>query len=92
MVDVEEVYVRDLYKKHNREEIFEGFYSVGKKIYHDNGEVVNEGFGLYREELKIFRARIMAVLIDDLPVDNKESNNNNNNNIIRMYSRQTKLL
>ncbi|HYF99159.1 MAG TPA: hypothetical protein VD815_03620 [Candidatus Saccharimonadales bacterium] len=66
MVDIEEVYVRDLYKKHNGKQIFKGFYSVGKKIYQDDGEVVNEGFGLDKEALEVLRAKIKAIMIDDL--------------------------
>ena len=67
MVDVEEVYVRDLYKKHKGKELSKGFYTVGKKIYQADGEVVNESIALDREALEILRARIMAILIDDLP-------------------------
>ena len=48
MVDIEEVYVRDLFKKHNSNELYKGFYSIGKKIYQDNGEVFNEAFALDR--------------------------------------------
>ncbi len=40
MVDEEEVYVRDLYKKHNGKELYKGFYTVGKRTYQDDGEVV----------------------------------------------------
>jgi hypothetical protein len=47
MVDMEEVYVRDLHKKHKGKEL-KGFYSIGKKIYQDDGEIVNEGFVLDR--------------------------------------------
>ena len=66
MVDVEEVYVRDLYKEHKGKERYKGFYSIGKKIYQDDGEIINEGFGLDREALEVLRARIMAILVDDL--------------------------
>ena len=66
MVDVEEVYVRDLYKEHKGNELYKGFYSIGKKIHQDDGEIINEGFGLDREALEVLRARIMAILIDDL--------------------------
>jgi hypothetical protein len=68
MVDIEEVYVRDLYKKHNGRELYKEFYSIVKKIYQDNGEVVNEGFALDKEALKVLRAKIMAILIEDLPI------------------------
>lgn len=68
MVDIEEVYVRDLYEKHKGKELYKGFYSIGKKIYQDDGEVVNEGFALDKEALEVLRAKIMAILIDDLPI------------------------
>lgn len=68
MVDTEEVYVRDLYKKHKGKELYKGFYSIGKKIYQDDGEVINKGFALDKEALEILRAKIMAILIDDLPI------------------------
>ncbi len=68
MVDIKEVYVRDLYKKHKGKELYKGFYSIGKKIYQDDGEIVNEGFALDREALEVLRAKIMVILIDDLPV------------------------
>ncbi|HYG00081.1 MAG TPA: hypothetical protein VD815_08305 [Candidatus Saccharimonadales bacterium] len=45
MVVVKEVYVKDLYKKHESKEL-KGFYSIGKKTDQDDGEVVNEGFVL----------------------------------------------
>ena len=44
MVDTEEVYVRNLFKKHNGREFYKGFYSAGKKIYQEDGEVVNVDF------------------------------------------------
>lgn len=72
MVDIEEVYVRDLYKKHNGKGIFKGFYSIGKKIHQDDGEVVNEGFALDREALEVLRPKIMAILIDELPIKEKK--------------------
>lgn len=86
MVDIEEVYVWDLYKKHQGKEHYKGFYYIEKKIYQDDGEVVNEGFALDREALEVLRAKIMAILIDELPVNNKTDS--------RLYpnkSKQTKL-
>jgi hypothetical protein len=62
------VYVRDLYKSIGLKNPIEGFYSLDKKIYQDDGEVVNEGFGLDREALEILRTKIRAILIDDLPI------------------------
>ncbi len=32
MVDNEEIYVRDLYEKHNKREEYKGLYSVDKKV------------------------------------------------------------
>jgi hypothetical protein len=77
VVDIEEVYVRDLYKKHKGNELYKGFYSIGKKIYQDDGEVVNEGFALDKEALEILRAKIMAILIDDLPIKKKKTKRKN---------------
>ena len=55
MVDIEEVYVRDLYKKHKGSELYKGFYSIGKKIYQDDGEVINKGFALEKQfDFEIF--------------------------------------
>ncbi len=68
MADIEEVYVRDLYKSIGLKNPIGGFYSLDKKIYQDDGEVVNEGFGLDREALEILRTKIRAILIDDLPI------------------------
>ncbi len=68
MADIEEVYVRDLYKSIGLKNPIGGFYFLDKKIYQDDGEVVNEGFGLDREALEILRTKIRAILIDDLPI------------------------
>jgi hypothetical protein len=57
-----------IYTKSTRAKNSKGFYSIGKKIYQDDGEIVNEGFALDREALEVLRAKIMAILIDDLPV------------------------
>ena len=74
MTDIEEVYIKDLYKKHKGKELYKGFYSIGKKIYQDDGEIVNEGFALDKEALEILRAKIMAILIEDLPIKENKSN------------------
>ena len=66
MASIEEVYVRDLYKKHNGKDIYKGFFTIGKKVYQEDGEVVNESIALDREALEILRARIMAILIDEI--------------------------
>jgi hypothetical protein len=67
MVDIEEIYIRDLYEKHNKREEYKGLYSVGKKVYRDDGEIDNDGFALDKENLEMLRAKIMAILIDELP-------------------------
>jgi hypothetical protein len=67
------VYVSDLYKKHKVKELYEGFYSIGKKIYQDDGKIVNEGFALDKEALEVLRAKIMAILIEDLPIKENKS-------------------
>ncbi|HEU5119706.1 MAG TPA: hypothetical protein VFT71_01860 [Candidatus Nitrosocosmicus sp.] len=72
-MDTEKVYVRDLYKKHKGKELYREFYSIGKKIYQDDGEIVNEGFALDKDGLEILRAKIMATLIEDLPVKENKS-------------------
>ena len=86
MADIEEVSVHDLYKKHNGKEIFKGFYTIEKKIYQDDGEVVSEGFGLDRAALEVLRAKIMATFINEYPTKDKESDNKR-----PKESRQTKL-
>jgi hypothetical protein len=65
-LDIEEVFVTDLYKKHERKEIFKGFYTVGKLTYQDDGEVVSKSIVLDKETLEILRAKIMAILIDEI--------------------------
>ncbi len=66
MVDIEEVYVRDLYEKHNKRKEYKGLYSIGKKVYRDNGEIDNEGFAIDKENLLVLKARIDAILIDEI--------------------------
>ena len=65
MTDLEEVYIRDLFKKHKGRPEYKGLYSLGKKIYQDNGEIYNEGFALDEENLRILKARIEAIFIDE---------------------------
>lgn len=71
MVDKEEVFVTDLYKKHKGKELFKGFYTVGKRIYRDDGQIVSKSIALDRETLEILRAKIMAIFIDELPPKKK---------------------
>lgn len=54
-------------KKHKGKEQYKDLYSIGKKVYQDNGEILNEGLVLDREVLEVSRAKIMAILIDEIP-------------------------
>ena len=42
MVEIEEVLVTDLYEKYKGKELYKGFYTVGKRIYQDDGEIVTK--------------------------------------------------
>ncbi len=75
MADIEEIYVRDLYEKHNKREEYRGLYSIGKKIYRNDGEINKEGFALDKENLLILKARIDAILIDETKPGTIISNN-----------------
>jgi hypothetical protein len=66
VADIEEVYVRNLFKKYKGRPEYTGLYSIGKKIYQDNGEIYNEGFAIDEENLRILKARIEAIFIDDI--------------------------
>jgi hypothetical protein len=54
-------------KKHKGKEQYKGLYSIGKKVYQDNGTLLNEGIALDREALEVLRAKIMAILIHEIP-------------------------
>ena len=71
VVDIEEIYVRDLSEKHNGRPEYKGLYSIGKKIHQDNGEIYNEGFAIDEENLRILKARLEAMFIDELPKNSK---------------------
>jgi hypothetical protein len=53
-------------------------YSVAKHVYMDNGEVDTTGFAIDKENLRILRAKIDAVLIDE---NNKQPNRYKTQNI-----------
>ncbi|ALI35362.1 MAG TPA: hypothetical protein VMS35_08330 [Nitrososphaeraceae archaeon] len=72
MVDKVEVTVTDLSKKHNGKHGYENMYSVAKHVYMDNGEVDTVGFAIDKENLKILRAKIDAMLIGDYKSSKKE--------------------
>ena len=38
------MYIKDLYKINDGTELYNGFYSMGKKVYHDDGDLINQGF------------------------------------------------
>ena len=84
MVDKVEVTVTDLEKKHPGKSGYEGMYSIAKHIYQDDGEIVSDGFAIDKENLLILRAKIRAILIDELPKNSKINSDSNK-------SRQTKL-
>jgi hypothetical protein len=43
----------EIYLKNTRVTNYKGFYSIGKKTHQDDGQVINEGFGLDREALEV---------------------------------------
>ena len=47
-------------------------YSVTKHVYMDNGEKDTTGFAIDKENLKILRAKIEAMLIDDDKLNKKK--------------------
>ena len=68
MVDQVEVTVTDLEKKHKGKSGYENMYSVARHVYMVDGKVDTIGFAIDKENLKILRAKIDAVLIyDDTP-------------------------
>jgi hypothetical protein len=87
MVDKIVVTVTDLAKKHPDKPAYQGFYSLAKYIYQDDGEMVTESFALDKETLEISRAKIMAILIDEMPVKEKKPNSSSTTN----ESKQTRL-
>lgn len=64
MVDIETVYCQRFVQKAQGKEQCRNLYSIGKKVYQDDGKIFSEGFALDREALKVLRANIMAILID----------------------------
>lgn len=72
MVDKIEVTVTNLEKKHKGKSGYEGMYSVAKHVYMDDGKIDTIGFAIDKENLKILRAKIEAMLIDDDKPNNKK--------------------
>lgn len=67
MVDKIEVTVIDVEKKHPDKSGYRGLYSIAKHIYQDDGEILSDGFSIDKENLLILRAKILALLIDEMP-------------------------
>ncbi|MDN5847211.1 MAG: hypothetical protein L0H53_13165 [Candidatus Nitrosocosmicus sp.] len=65
MVDKVGVTITNLEKKHEGKAGYENMYSVAKHVYIDNGLADTTGFAIDKENLKIMRAKIDAVLIDE---------------------------
>ncbi|WP_458720624.1 hypothetical protein [Candidatus Nitrosocosmicus sp. R] len=65
MVDKVEVTVTDLEKKHKGKAGYENMFSVAKHVYMNDEKVDTIGFAIDKENLKILRAKIDAMLIDD---------------------------
>lgn len=65
MVDKIEVTIPDLEIKYKGKSGYEEMYSVAKHVYMDNGEIDTIGFAIDRQNLRILRAKIDAMLIDD---------------------------
>ena len=73
MVDMIEVTVTNLEKKHDGKAGYENMYSVARHVYMDDGNIDTIGFAIDKENLRILRARIDAMLLDeDKP--NKDKN------------------
>ena len=70
MVDKVEVTVTDLQKKHKGKPGYENMYSVAKHVYMDDGKIDTIGFAIDKKNLKILKAKIDAMLIDE----DKEAN------------------
>jgi hypothetical protein len=65
MVDKVEVTVTELEKKHKGKSGYEGMCSIAKHVYMNDGKVDTIGFAIDKENLRILRAKIDAMLMDD---------------------------
>ena len=72
MVDKVEITVTNLEKKHKGKSGYENMYSMTKHVYMDDGKIDTVGFAIDKENLKILRAKIDAMLIDDDNSNNKK--------------------
>ncbi len=65
MVDKIDVTVTNLEKEHKGKSGYENMHSVAKHVYMDNGEVDTIGVAIDKDNLRVLRAKIDAMLIDD---------------------------
>jgi hypothetical protein len=65
MADNVKITVSDLFKKNDGKSGYANMYSIDKHIYQDVGVIVRDSFAIYKENLLILRAKIMAILIDE---------------------------
>jgi hypothetical protein len=85
LADKVEIAITDLSKKHPGKPAYKGFYSLIKRTYQDDGEITSDGFAIDKENLLTLRAKIMAILIDELPPKDTKFKSSSNT------SKQTKL-
>ena len=67
IVDQAETTLTDLAIKHPGKPAYKGFYPLAKHIFQDDGEIVTESIVLDNAALEVLRAKIKAILIDELP-------------------------
>jgi hypothetical protein len=75
-MDIKEIFVLSFQALKDRKSGYEGMYSVAKHVYMDDGKIDTIGFAIDKENLRILRAKIDTVLIDD----NKKQPNNRKSN------------
>jgi hypothetical protein len=63
LLNIQEAYVKDLYKKHKGKEYYKVFYTVRKKIYKDESNVINVSIALDEETHTILKVGIEASLL-----------------------------
>ncbi len=65
MVVKVEVTVTDLEKKHKGKSGYENMYSVARHVYMDDGKIDTIVFAIDKENFKVLKTKIDAILIDD---------------------------
>jgi hypothetical protein len=66
MADNVKITVSDLFKKNDGKSGYANMYSIAKHIYQDDEGIVRDGFAIHKENLLILKAKIRAILIDEL--------------------------